>query len=626
LVLKNYVSKSFINNDNNRDIICRWFGERSMKKTILLLIILSVSMFAMITSIAKASPVSFTDLSIFNFSSKTSSLKVWGTVTVYDWFGLQGDSRNFQNENVSNLVTYGWNDRIRSLTISGTVILYEDIGFSGNMRITFTSSGINQTYSGSCWNVNPDLFKSIGWDARTWYWEGESQIDRQHNPDPDTNNYMYWISDGLVEGKSVDDADVYWKADDFAQGFERSFKTVPKLSNYPQGTIYDWNDRASSLAVNGTVTLYKDINYGGANITYRNTKVYDLGSWSNQVSSLNVSGVVILYDEVNFGGDKLRFTCSASCQPLLLSLSGLTSLTLHGTVSNWGTENTGIIDFSGVKFDVWAVENQGTGNKLMLELYILRDGSNCLWPSLEYPRQTVSGDVYNLLVALDSIPNAVTRTVYSGNVTKWDVNVLYFILKACNVYWPTVFDIDSLYICKIGFEIESGYNLPSTVFWPTAECNLRSYWLSYAPSGGSGGGGCVLRNTQITMADGSTRSVQKVKSGDWIMGYDVQCEAFQTETVLSNNRTVVNKILSINDGLLQLTLTDQPIYADHGWVRDPQNLMVGWRIFSPTSNSWIIIRNLETKEGTFVVYDLRATDPDTFLGNGILLDRKPEMM
>jgi hypothetical protein len=135
-------------------------------------------------------------------------------------------------------------------------------------------------------------------------------------------------------------------------------------------------------------------------------------------------------------------------------------------------------------------------------------------------------------------------------------------------------------------------------------------------------GGCVLYNTSITMADGKTVPVQTVKLGDQIIGYDVQTGTFVTETVTSNNCTTVDEVLSINNGLLYVTPTDQPIYTDHGWVINPQDIMIGWKIYNPTTNTWITVQSVRILEGNFRVYDLQATQPNTFIGNGILLDRK----
>jgi hypothetical protein len=160
------------------------------------------------------------------------------------------------------------------------------------------------------------------------------------------------------------------------------------------------------------------------------------------------------------------------------------------------------------------------------------------------------------------------------------------------------------------------YSNPITVGM-TSDHSLTAY---FAHNGG--GGGCVLQGTRILMADGKTKPVEAVKPGDSIMGYDVNSGTFVTETVTSNNRTKVNEIMSINKGLLYVTLTDQPIYTDHGWIKHPQDLMIGWKIYNPTTNMWTVIQSLKALEGHFSVYDLRATAPDTFIGNGILLDWK----
>ncbi len=155
--------------------------------------------------------------------------------------------------------------------------------------------------------------------------------------------------------------------------------------------------------------------------------------------------------------------------------------------------------------------------------------------------------------------------------------------------------------------------------------NMDHSLSAHFRSTSGGGGGCILYNTRVLMADGKTMPVQAIKPGDTIIGYDLQSGTFMTETIISNSHTIVNNILSINDGLLYVTPTDQPIYTDHGWVRHPRDLMVGWQIYNPVSNVWISIEHLEEREGHFLVYDLRATTPDTFIGNGILLDFKTKI-
>jgi hypothetical protein len=139
--------------------------------------------------------------------------------------------------------------------------------------------------------------------------------------------------------------------------------------------------------------------------------------------------------------------------------------------------------------------------------------------------------------------------------------------------------------------------------------------------------GCVLEGTPIMLADGSMVPVETLKRNTAIMGYNLEIGSLVTEKVTSNKRTVVDKVEVINNGLLTVTPTNQPIYARHdgvaGWVTDPQDLKVGWELLNPVTDEWIPITSIEFKEGSFAVYDLRATAPDNYIANGLLLDRKP---
>lgn len=139
--------------------------------------------------------------------------------------------------------------------------------------------------------------------------------------------------------------------------------------------------------------------------------------------------------------------------------------------------------------------------------------------------------------------------------------------------------------------------------------------------------GCVLEGTQILLPDGTTELVENLKRNDMIAGYDIENESLVTETITMNKREHVAAILNINDGLVSVTPVCQPIYIRNdtfvGWIVDPQDLQIGWELFNPVDGQWIEIFSLEHLEGRFVVYDLGATDPDNYIANGILLDRKP---
>lgn len=144
------------------------------------------------------------------------------------------------------------------------------------------------------------------------------------------------------------------------------------------------------------------------------------------------------------------------------------------------------------------------------------------------------------------------------------------------------------------------------------------------PSGG--GGGCVAEGTQITMYDGTTMSVEDVKKGMQVLGYNLSSGLPVAETVIYTHTSRAKTIEVINDGQLLTTLYDQPIFAKNetftGWILNPVELQVGWQLFNPLTWSWFNITNISFMEGNFKVYDIRMDGPDNYIANGVLCDRK----
>ena len=153
-----------------------------------------------------------------------------------------------------------------------------------------------------------------------------------------------------------------------------------------------------------------------------------------------------------------------------------------------------------------------------------------------------------------------------------------------------------------------------------------TFTMNFSLSPQSGGGGCVLAGTLISTPKGGQKRVEQLSQGDAILGYDVASGSWVKESVTSNAPTTVGDVLSINNGLLVTTLTDQPLYVQNGtwtgWVHDPQNLSVGEALYNPSTGSWVSITSLTVQIRTFTVYDLRATSPNDFVANGVLADMK----
>ena len=134
---------------------------------------------------------------------------------------------------------------------------------------------------------------------------------------------------------------------------------------------------------------------------------------------------------------------------------------------------------------------------------------------------------------------------------------------------------------------------------------------------------CIGSGTQILLPDGSTAKVDKLKAGDYVMGYDLTDRQLVPVLVTANSQRNVDQIVSINDGALKVTPTDQPIYVRNGtwegWVMDASHLEVDEELFLPASGSWLTINSIETLTGNFKVFDLRTDAPNNFIANGMLV-------
>jgi hypothetical protein len=95
----------------------------------------------------------------------------------------------------------------------------------------------------------------------------------------------------LVESSVQDGPGESWKTANFDQGSERYENEIYNLSDYELystvGGPVTWNHQASSLTVEGSITLYDGIGYTGDNInlTYDVSNLTAIG-WNDRVSSL----------------------------------------------------------------------------------------------------------------------------------------------------------------------------------------------------------------------------------------------------------------------------------------------------------------------------------------------------
>jgi len=136
-------------------------------------------------------------------------------------------------------------------------------------------------------------------------------------------------------------------------------------------------------------------------------------------------------------------------------------------------------------------------------------------------------------------------------------------------------------------------------------------------------GGCVAEGTLVTMADGSTKPIEKIKKGDQVLGFWPTNGSYIAENVLDTIKHQVEVIVNINNGMLKLTPLDQPIFIRNstyeGWMRDPADIQVGWEIYEAQTNGWVPVTSVTFEEGKTHVYDMVLDGYTTYIANGILL-------
>jgi len=280
----------------------------------------------------------------------------------------------------------------------------------------------------------------------------------------------------------------------FDQGYERKEDEIRNLCDY------GWNDQTTDIIVDGTVTLYEHIDFGGDHIPFNTCDEQSLWDydWEYKVSSLKLtpgSRVTLVEYEISPGGEGLDRNsisfANPSYQPTPLPVGNKASITLEAVVQDWYTDTWTFPGWTGAKFDVFAVENHAshTEDILMLEIYFIRDGWNLVWPTTteNYWLRYLGGNSYNYLIAIDHFPQYAERVVYPGDVAKWKIDLKALITNACN-HWDAL-DINDLEITKVCFCLEAAFG---NIFNPCVEGSLTRMRLAYTSSGGGGGGGCPI--------------------------------------------------------------------------------------------------------------------------------------
>jgi hypothetical protein len=146
---------------------------------------------------------------------------------------------------------------------------------------------------------------------------------------------------------------------------------------------------------------------------------------------------------------------------------------------------------------------------------------------------------------------------------------------------------------------------------------------SCSPNCGGGGGGSLDKGTLITMADGSRVTVQNVKVGDQLLGYDPATGKYAVSTVTAVKVVYATSLLVIDTGTCTPLRTDASP-TEILWTKLPDGTMLWLPVtqlkvgdFLWTQSGWVPVLHITSVDtGTHIMYDITATVP--YFANGIL--------
>ncbi|MDE2590988.1 MAG: hypothetical protein KGL95_15130, partial [Patescibacteria group bacterium] len=128
-----------------------------------------------------------------------------------------------------------------------------------------------------------------------------------------------------------------------------------------------------------------------------------------------------------------------------------------------------------------------------------------------------------------------------------------------------------------------------------------------------GGGGCFAPGTKVLMADGSTKNIEDVKVGDYVITsnagslHEVKARVTKTYSAVDPGYLIIN-------GNLKIT-PDHILYVNNTWEQ-AGDIVVGDKLTLSNGNQ-MAVSSIEWQAGKFKVYNLEVENHHTFFANGI---------
>ena len=183
---------------------------------------------------------------------------------------------------------------------------------------------------------------------------------------------------------------------------------------------------------------------------------------------------------------------------------------------------------------------------------------------------------------------------------------------------------DSLRDLILTLEIENIY--PGTKYQDVAVSELNFDGLDVH---------CFAAGTNISMANGETKPIEKIKEGDVIKNYDIASgEIFDSRVqeleIARHSETV---ILKYSNGYLELS-PDHPIWTNNSYWSSinpiksndlyeqseiVQQLKIGDKLFLPIQNKEVILKEIEFVYQEQLTYTIELLESHNFIANGVLV-------
>lgn len=128
------------------------------------------------------------------------------------------------------------------------------------------------------------------------------------------------------------------------------------------------------------------------------------------------------------------------------------------------------------------------------------------------------------------------------------------------------------------------------------------------------GGGCFAAGTQVLMADGSSKAIEDVKVGDYILTKENERSSKLVKgKIIDTHQRIVSGYMIINGGLK--VTNNHKLWVNNSW-KEAGSIQAGDTLIDPNGNL-IKVSSIEGLNGKFTVYNLGVDKYNTYFADGV---------